>query len=432
MTHTPTLTLNARRIYRTVISGIALLLLLLLVVVACGAPVPAPPDGNDPPPPGNGDDPPPGDPDACAFVISQDITVATRLSKTDRDCDYLFEPPSGRTSRGISVQNGPLIVDPGVVIKLGQDVIVTFSSGGSLQTVGTPDEPIRIEGAAPIRGYATGLRFNAGGSAPVNRLEHVEIAYLGREQTLGLFQNQRGAIDGDGLLSMKHTTIRGSNFHGAYLYRMSVVDFENNTFADNAMHPLYLAARDLAALDSASDYLGESLRLANGRPFVAVSGVGSDRSVTASATWRRLNAPYLVDVAIWVEAGAITIEPGTTFVFDEGASIRFSGPGTSLAAVGTADNPIRFIGEQPTPGYWNGIRFTDSSADNLMEHVEVRHGGSGPIYNANITLTIGAPYVRLKNSVVADSAGCGIELRSGLAEWEETAFDNNAGGDVCK
>jgi hypothetical protein len=400
-------------------------IVLCLILVACGSPTPPP--GNGPTPPPDNGDPPPGDPNACAVIITESITVATRLTKTDKACDYLIQPRGGAV--GISVQNGPLVVDPGVVIQLARDVVVTFSDGGSLQAVGTPEEPIRIEGAQPIRGYATGLRFNDSAAAMVNTLEHVRIAYMGRERSPAA-TSKRGAISGSARLSMKHTTIRGSNFHGAYLSRMALEAFENNTFADNTMYPVVVSARWMDRLDNGSDYLGSSLELPNGRPYVSLTGVGSNETAVVDALWRNLSAPYYIDNAVWVDAGEITIEPGTRFVFGPDAGIAFRSAAASLMAIGTEAAPIIFTGEQAIPGYWNTIRFSNS-ARGRFEHVGIGFGGGGSIYNANITLTVGSPYVYLENSLIAHSAGCGIDVRSGLAEWDATTVFQENVQDVC-
>jgi hypothetical protein len=372
-------------------------------------------------------DPPPA-PDACAFVISQNITVATRLTKTERECDYLIAPSGGAS--GLSIQNGPLVIDPGVVIRIARDVTVTFFRGGSLHAVGTPEAPIRIEGVQPIRGYAVGLKFLASDSATVNRLEHVQLAYLGRETSLsgGVGSYMGGALGGSAPITLRHVSVRGSNFHGLDLRSLDVRTFENNSFADNALHPLFVSARQVSLLDSASDYLGDA---PNGIAAIKVQGLWADEELRQSATWGPLAVPYLMHSLTKVTAGTLTILPGTVLLFDSEASLSIRRD-ASLRAIGTSEAPIVFRGLEPRAGYWDGINFFESgSSSNHLEYVIVAHGGGESLSdNANIRLALNA-YLYLANSLIAQSAGYGICITTNsLLEYENLQFEDNPWGDI--
>ncbi len=41
-----------------------------------------------------------------------------------------------------------------------------------------------------------------------------------------------------------------------------------------------------------------------------------------SATWRKLNVPYFVAVAVYINNGTITLEPGVSLVFGSDASVN--------------------------------------------------------------------------------------------------------------
>lgn len=120
---------------------------------------------------------------------------------------------------------------------------------------------------------------------------------LGKEDTGTFGGLQNGAIDGfgGGGLSMKHVTITGSIYDGVTLDRVPILAFEANTFKDNARYPVNINAGQLHLLDAASDYLGGDRP--NGRSYIYVDGVGSDGAFE-SATWRRLEVPYFVDIAV--------------------------------------------------------------------------------------------------------------------------------------
>jgi hypothetical protein len=80
----------------------------------------------------------------------------------------------------------------------------------------------------------------------------------------------------------------------------------------------------------------------------------------------------------------------------------------SLTAIGTAASRIRFLGEQPTPGYWRGLTFSTGSAANELTYTEVAHGGaSAGNRSANIDVSAGAT-LKLTNSNVHDGSGWGL------------------------
>lgn len=71
----------------------------------------------------------------------------------------------------------------------------------------------------------------------------------------------------------------------------------------------------------------------------------------------------------------LTIAPGTILRFGEDIGLSFR-RGSSFDIVGTESNPISFIGQNPTPGYWAGISISSSSSlTNEMAHVIIDGGG---------------------------------------------------------
>lgn len=358
---------------------------------------------------------------ACANELTEDITVSGVFVNTPSDCDYLLKRP-------VSLSNGQFTIEPGVVIKFEQDTYLRVSDNASLDAVGTAAAPIRFEALSPVKGFAKGL--NIGSGSLVTRLEHAVFSNLGKEDR-GVFGGlQNGAIDGlnGGGLIMKNVTVRGSIYDGVTLHRLPILEFENNTFTDNARYPVRIAAGQLHQLDAGSDYLGGDTP--NGRPYINVDGVGR-KAAFESATWKKLNVPYFVGIAVNVENGTVTLEPGVTFVFGSGASFGVDGPG-ALTAIGTADTPIVFTGERQAPGSWEGIVFFRSNSDdNIFDHVEVSYGGDGFIYENSIDLPYQS-FLTIRNSVISNSATYGIcvGLESDIDIDNTTVLRDNALGDV--
>lgn len=397
-------------------------LLSVLVLAGCSDTIPPPATPN---PPTN---PTPPDNGACAFVITEEITIDTVWVNTPSACDYLLDPRSA----AIVVSNGTLTVEPGTVIKFAQDSSLRISSNARLLAVGTPAARITFEGQSPVRGFAEGIYF----SSPLeSRLEYTDFRYLGKED-VGLFADQDAAISGglDSSLVLKNTTVSGSIFHGAKLEDINLVEFANNRFFDNALYGVVIDAAQAHKLDVGSDYLGQGQP--NGRAYVLLEGVGSDEEAVESATWQRLNAPYFIDSAVGIAAGTITVAPGTTFVFGAGASLDIDEFG-ALSAVGTPDAPIVFTGEQQQPGYWENLDYFESSSrDNVLNYAEVRYGGGSNLIEGAVSVGL-ASYLKMSNTTVADSATWGVcvtyiseENQGILEEGPGNTFSNNPLGDI--
>ena len=361
---------------------------------------------------------------ACAVELSGDLTVSSRFVNSPSECDYLI-------TGLVSTENGQFTIEPGVVIRFAQDAILSVGDNASLDAVGTEGAPIRFEGFAPVKGYGKGL--NIGPGSLVTRLEHVQFLNLGKEDTGAFGGLQNGAIDGlgGGGLIMKNVTISGSVYDGATLRNIPILEFSNNTFTNNARYPVRVLADQVKLLDAGSDYLG--VGAPNGRPYIDVDGVVTD-GVSESGTWRKLNAPYYVSIALYINNGAVTLEPGVTVVFGDDASVNVQDTG-ALKAVGTPQAPILFTGEQDAQGYWEGISYFESpSRDNVLDHVEVRNGGSGSYGAGNITLisAFEQSYAKVSNSVISGSGTWGIcaDDESALELGPGNTLTNNAYGDI--
>ena len=398
-------------------------LLFSLVLAGCSdttAPPPIPaPNPTNPTSPDNG---------ACTFVVTEEITIDTTWVNTPSSCDYLLDPRSA----GIVVSNGTLSIEPGTTIKFAQDTSLRISSNARLLAVGTPAARITFEGASPVEGFAQGVYF----SSPLeSRVGYADFRYLGKED-IGLYADQDAAISGglDSSLVLKNTTVSGSSFYGAKLEDINLVEFAGNRFFDNALYGVVIDAAQAHKLDAVSDYLGQTQP--NGRTYVLLEGVGSGEEAVESATWRRLNAPYFIDVAVGIEAGTITVESGVSFVFGEGASFDINEFG-ALKAVGTPDAPIIFTGEQPQPGYWDNLDYFESSSrDNVLDNVEVRYAGGSNLVEGAVSVGL-ASYLKMSHTTVADSATWGVcvtyindENQGVLEEGPGNMFSNNPLGDI--
>lgn len=118
---------------------------------------------------------------------------------------------------------------------------------------------------------------------------------------------------------------------------------------------------------------------------------------------------YIIPCRIKVEA-TLTLEPGVEIAFGSDAGLEFTSKGV-LNSQGTIAKPIILRGEESTPGYWRGLRFSGSNNQNKMHFTTVDGAGSASWSGANIKSNISLSdnsKVEIKNSTISNSAGDGI------------------------
>ncbi|WP_216322297.1 hypothetical protein [Deinococcus aestuarii] len=370
------------------------LALLALLLTACGGgpsgggtTTPTP---NPTPTPGPTPDPAPG---TCTNQLSGviDLTVATAMTNGPAACDYLIDGYVNVTS--------VLTIEPGTVIRFGQDSELRVGPGGVLNSVGTANARIRMEGLNKTKGYWEGVSFGPG--ARESRIEYTDIESAGQT---GYLKNYAGVSGIDGTLTFRNNTVSGSYAHGMTIpedSRLLIKSFANNRFFDNVGFGLKVSATQTGVLDAASDYLGGNQP--NGLPYVKIDW----DDVYGNTTWKKINAPYFVSIALYYKGGLLTVEPGVKVVMDDGAVLNIHGG--AIRAVGTPQDPIVFTGVTQEKGSWDGIDFFYSRSDaNVLQNVRVLYGGGA---GANVFVGHGSS-LRISDSLVAHSGGYGLCLNS--------------------
>ena len=185
--------------------------------------------------------------------------------------------------------------------------------------------------------------------------------------------------------------------------------------------------------------------------------------------WTKENSPYVVEDAVYIRYGSLTIEPGVVVKFADDATltVHASAP---LTARGTISDPIIFtslkddsaLGDTnndgdattPAPGDWGYISFGGGSWNNDMsiEHLRVRYGGGVPVTYGSVYIGFittspalllhfpwyngspGVGYV-VENIEVSHSADVGLFLdvgRNNAVEISLSSFYDNAAYGVYK
>ncbi|GAB3989547.1 hypothetical protein GCM10028807_14690 [Spirosoma daeguense] len=126
----------------------------------------------------------------------------------------------------------------------------------------------------------------------------------------------------------------------------------------------------------------------------------------------------------------LTINPGVVIAFERDVRMNVNDNGGLLIAKGTADQKIRFVGVQKTKGFWVGMALYSGSNANVLEHVEVMHAGSRPIFSTTksaLFVSGSKSQISLKNSLFTQNDGYGLYVYDGglLNEFSKNAFTNN-------
>ncbi len=333
--------------------------------------------------------------DPVLSSITQDTTIVKLLNS-----DY--------SSPSTVTVSGALTFEPGVVVWFGTDERLNVQTGGSLTAVGTATDTIRFLGEQSSPGYWDGLEFGTVDSN--NQLDYVEVADGGS----GGWSNV--TVDGSGSVTITNSRIHNGSEYGVELETGASIDgFAANTLRNNAKGAVFLRANQVGQLDAASSYGDQS-----GDRVVIGGG-----TAVAAQTWPAIDIPYSFPSTTYIES-AVTVAAGAEFRGgqDERLVVRNGG---SLHAVGTMADTIRFVGEQSSNGYWDGIEILTTNAANELTYTEVGYGGSGG-YG---TVDIGSGgSVTITHSRIHNSSTAGITVASSgvISDFAENRFADNTQG----
>jgi hypothetical protein len=307
----------------------------------------------------------------------------------------------------VNVSDGTLAIGEGVTITFAQAAGLRVTGQGRLEAVGSAADPIVLRGQDDRRGAWKGVSIAT--DATANRLEHVHLTGAGNDAWTGNNDTKAALfVDDTGGVTLVSTRISRSGWYGLFTEGASarLSSFSGVRFDDNER-----IARLHA--DTAGAFGGDTTFEGNGESVVRLAYGGSDQVRTA-ATWRRLSVPWLVTARVTLYA-PVTIEPGATLRFAQGAGLHVRNDGGnagSLDATGTADAPIVFTGEEELAGSWLGLGFETSSTSNKLAHASVRFAGRQG-WNGN-SFSKAALYVNSNATLALDTVTIGMSGGYGL------------------
>ena len=334
-----------------------------------------------------------------------------------------------------------LTIEPGVVVRFepGTGLYIGLNNAGSsiydyygaLSAQGTADFPVVFtsNAPAPAPGDWKGIYFSNFTHDSKSMIEHVIVEYGGNSHDANIYCASASP-------TIKNSTIRNSDSRGIYVDGGSSPLIAGNLFTGNNDSPINVHALRVYRLsgNSGSD---------NGKDYIEVRGA----EITSTSTWSKQGFPYVVTGDVTVRhssashyntqtTAVLTIEPGVVVRFEPGTGlyIGLNNAGSSiydyygaLSAQGTADFPIVFTSNAPTPapGDWKGIIFTDFTNDSasILTNCTVEYGGSTSEKKWNIYC--GGAHPAIKNCTIRYSSGAGIHLESSSPTIESNLISDN-------
>jgi hypothetical protein len=316
-----------------------------------------------------------------------------------------------------------LTLAPGVTIIFAKDAGLSLSGGQVLVAQGTATEPICLTGDQAVRGAWDGLNFDHTTSS-ANVLDYVTIEYAGDTTHDSTAAALKATSDSSGVkVSVSHSIMRESQGYGISLVGSAGVGaFANNLLTKNTKGPADLDAEIVRVLDGASSFAGNDLDQVRVR----------SHNLETAATWAAIDVPYYLYDGLQIDV-AMTFTAPATFIMAQDTEIEVSGDAGGLTAVGTADKPILFTGEQKVRGHWNGISFTNTNnGGNQLVYATVEHAGK--LIDGNVVMaSTGFPtLLTMAHCTIRESLGYGMrtDANSALPDFAANTFTANTKGPV--
>lgn len=141
---------------------------------------------------------------------------------------------------------------------------------------------------------------------------------------------------------------------------------------------------------------------------------------------------YVIDCEFYMSAGTLTIEPGTTIQFRDGAGMNISDK-AAIKAIGTADKPIRFTNAGSNQASWAGVYINSISAANEINNVIIEKAAAvysyGTLNSIKAAITVENSSLSLSNTQIVDFGEAGLALLGGsrLLSFSNNSFKNGGG-----
>lgn len=300
-----------------------------------------------------------------------------------------------------------VVFEPGVSYLFGPDGSMEIGWNGNAATVtaeGTKDAPIVFDGVMKESGYWQGIKIQNKVTSN-SLLSHVEIRHAGG--------NGAYALEVYAPITLADLTL-SDNDAGAYIAAQGLdADSKNVTITKGEQRPLTIQPNALVSLPASSSFTGNAV------DEIAIEGGSYDQTGTVinpGVPFRLLAGLRTLDSSLTLSAGSEFIMPADSLL-----EVGWNTNQATFVAVGTAAEPIRFIGGEDTAGFWGGLTFgTKVLSASKLDYVEVRNGK-----DACLTLRSSIP---VTHSTFAACEGYGIlKASADTRDYESTNTFSDVG-----
>lgn len=362
---------------------------------------------------------------SCNSFQSGNPEAITLLKNRGDGVDYII---NCKISVGVD-----LVIEPGVNIEFTNGSGMEITTTGSVTAVGSSTDTIIFSGINKAKGAWLGI-LNRSNSV-TNRFEYCLIDYAGG----GAF-NSNGDLGNlilwaDSYIRLENTTISNGTSYGinASYIGSSGYDVEITNCTITTCNIPFYGNPNIAHKISGGSFTGNTTDAIR----IGVKS-GGDKIETAQ-TWTDLGVPYRIQTSstLLVRDGTLTIEPGVTVEFENGARMEIgSTDASTLIAVGTPSNPITFTGVTKAAGAWEHIdfHFTKSPLNEISHAIIEYAGNSG---SGGAVYTWSKAVVKVTNVTFKDIGTCAIYAapstsnpNENLTESDNTT-ENVVGGYLC-
>jgi len=373
---------------------------------------------------------------------------------------------------------GTLNVPEGVTLKLEPGVLVKFYDNysrmevqGTLKAIGTENEKIIFTSLSdnPYPGSWDQIYFSQ--TSTDSELDNVIVQYGGGGYGTPCSPDMAGIWVEQSSIILKNSIVEKNQYNGLSLVNSSSL-IDNVQFLDNTVcwgtagpgqhryggsslaisggNPviqnsifkrnvigLYIGNKALPEIkNNIFEENEKAVYLIDGSPYFAgnqalnneINGVFVRAEINQDTVWEA-DLPYIISSSLSVFPDVVfTIKPGVVVKFYDNYS-RIDVQGT-LKAIGTENEKIIFtsFNENPYPGSWDQIYFSETSKDSELDSVVIQYGGGGygtPCSPDMAGIWVEQSSIILKNSIVEKNQYNGLSLVNSSSLIDNVQFLDN-------
>ncbi len=265
----------------------------------------------------------------------------------------------------------PLVIEAGVVISFKENAGLGVYDNGTLNMLGTAEEPIILKGDSPVKGFWRGIHIET--SSVNNQFSDVIISDAGSNYVY-CCNMAASLFNKDGKIGLKNVTFANGGGVGiAASNDAQFTSFEGVVVTTHDDFPLSITMNVLNDIsDPGSNFTG------NVKDYIYVASTPTLEAIT----WSKTTVPYLVEGDVLDVKHAMVIEAGTEIAFEENGGVGVY-DGGSLKITGTSDMPVILRGWEDVAGYWRGIHIETNSLSNDLQYLNIENAGSNYVYCCN-------------------------------------------------